>query len=292
MKRFIYKSVVFLLIPSIYFVIIGSINRYIGKDQKVDLQGASTLIAGDSHPMSSLNPDLLYNTKSVCQSAEPYIISYWKVKEILESNPVDTLILGFAPHNISAFNDFKFSDRQWSSQMFHRSYYLNDYKNISEVVDVDLYEYYKILMRHTCLYPKMNHINYVGKFSSLRISDVESYESAIKRHYYYRSERLGVSEVAISYLDSIIDYCQRNQTEIILTSNPVHHSYYENIPPAILSRYNQLSEKYSNDGLFVFNLTSSSYPDSLFTNVDHLNFFGATRFSKEFRQAKANRASE
>lgn len=288
MKRFIYKTIIFILIPCLFFVTNGVINSYVGKNQKVDLNGASTLIVGDSHPMSSLNPDLLYNAKNISQSAEPYVLTFWKIKNIFKSNKIDTLILGFSPHNISEFNDLKFSERKWSSEMFRRSYYINDFNSIDNFIKVDKYEYYKILFRYTSLYPETNHVNFIGGFSSSKTSNVESSKSAVMRHYYHDTIQLGVSKISISYLDSIIDYCRLNDTEVILTSNPVHNSYYENIPSAILSKYKELKGKYLQNNIFVFDKTSTIYPDSLFTDVDHLNFDGATRFSKEFNEARTH----
>ena len=61
--------------------------------------------------MTSLNPKLLYNTINISQGAEPYVLTYWKLKEILMLNKIDTLILGFAPHNISEYNDKKFLNK-------------------------------------------------------------------------------------------------------------------------------------------------------------------------------------
>lgn len=282
MKKFLYKIALFLAIPIFYLMANAAINYFTWKNQQVDLHEKTILIAGDSHPISSLNPKLFYSARNICQSAEPYVLTYWKLKNILKTNKVDTLILGFAPHNISGFNDLKFSDKLWSREMFRRSYFLINFRNlINESIPVDFFTYLDVLFDNTFLYPEKDHIHYIGSFSERKGTHLSDSLSAISRHFYYKGMELGVSKASITYLDSIINYCKQQNTTIILSSNPVHRSYYERIPDNILDSYYYLKDKYSKDGIFVFDKTNSFLADSLYYNSDHLNRIGAQYFTKE-----------
>ena len=259
-------------------------NFMIWKNQKIQLNGATTIIAGDSHPMSSLNPQLLHNAINISQSAEPYVLTYWKLKEITKTHNIDTIILGFAPHNIYGFNDLKFSDKFWSSEMFRRSYYIGEFSTIKNCIEIDKNELIKIFIKNTCLFPKLNHINYIGKFNSSKDSKLSDIASAINRHYYFKNVQLGVSQTSIIYLNKILNICKRKNIEIILISNPVHLSYFEKIPKKIIEKYYDLKKLISLKGIFVFDKTNSFYHDSLYSNADHLNYYGAINFTNEYKK--------
>ena len=76
--------------------------------------------------MTAVDPDLFENATNVCQSAEPPIVSYWKLKKILQGNTLDQIIFGLAPHNISECNDYRFCETKWSKEIFNRIYPIQD----------------------------------------------------------------------------------------------------------------------------------------------------------------------
>ena len=256
------------------------INRYLYNKQIVPIKDENILIAGDSHTQKSLNPEYFVSAQNISQSAEPYVLTYWKLKKIFNSYIPDTLIIGFAPHNISQFNDFKFSNEKWSSEMFKRSYPIEEFDRISNIISIDYTTYYKILLKQTALFPKTNHINYLGNYSTGTNNDLSDSETAINRHYYQKGIELNLSELAVNYLDSIVELCNINKIELVLVSSPVHKQYLNNIPLAIMDNYVDLTQKY-NINLIVFDYTKEVYPDSLFLNSDHLNENGAEMFTTE-----------
>lgn len=282
MRNFIVKSIIFMVFPVLFFGINMLLNNYFYNNQTFFIKDTKILIAGDSHSQKSLNPKFFNNAKNIAQPAEPYIITYWKLKYIFSqsSNIIDTLILGFAPHNISQFNDLKFSKDNWSSEMFKRSYPIEELNKIPNNISIDYSSFYKVLWKQTGFYPKRNHTNFIGSYKNKKTSDISDWNTAIQRHYFFEGKELGVSDVSINYLDSIVDLCDSKKMELVLVSHPVYEKYLKSIPSVIINKYSTLEREYDKKHI-VYNQTDKEYPDSLYLNSDHLNEYGAERFSKE-----------
>lgn len=259
------------------------INYIIYNGQTIPINKNNVLIVGDSHPQTSLNPEYFNDAQNISQLAEPYILTYWKLKSIFKSYIPDTLIIGFAPHNISQFNDLKFSDQKWSGEMFRRSYPIQEFYKISGIIDIDYKLFYKTFWKQTAFFPKRNHINYIGTYSNTNTSNIKDWKTAIERHYYQNGIQLGVSELAVNYFDSIVNLANSKKTKLIMVSNPVHEQYLKNIPVSIMEKYIELTNKYSMNHI-VFNKTMDKYPDSLYLNSDHLNEMGAKKFTEELNE--------
>ena len=281
MKKFVLQLLYFSIIPVIYFGTVHLINRAIYLEESVDLQNARLLIVGDSHSMNSLNPNKFESALNISQAAEPYFITFWKLKKIFETNQVDSILLGFAPHNISAYNDYRFTDSEWSERMFKRTYPIENYRSLEDKIGIDYSTYFKVLFRETFFYPKKNHINYIGKFKKSKISSVSDWEGPVERHFYRNGKELGVSNTSIQYLDSIVILCKNNDIFLSLINSPVHNSYFNNIPISFLEQYNKLKMNYIKEDIFLLDKAKCEYPDTFFFNPDHTNFYGAEKFTNE-----------
>ncbi|WP_407557770.1 hypothetical protein [Winogradskyella sp. 4-2091] len=277
MKKFIKSLIIFLAIPSIYFGANMLINRFIYVNEELPMTYKNVLIAGDSHPQLSINENYFSNAQNISQTAEPYVLTFWKLKKILNTIKTDTLILGFAPHNISQFNDFKFTRQPWVNEMMKRAYPIIEFD--TPLVDYSIYR--QVLWKQTAFYPKQNHIIYLSKFSNESTStNFSKWKKTVKTHYFDGRKELQVSEISKNYLDSIVDLCQVKNISLVLTSHPLHKKYINEIPIDIMEEYLRLNIKYSKSHI-VFDRTTDHYPDSLFFNIDHLNGVGAKKFTKE-----------
>lgn len=280
MKKFINKLLIFSLFPILYFGLNEVVNYGIYSNNTCKIKESNVLIIGDSHPQTSLNPKLFRSATNVSQTAEPYIMTYWKLKNILKTYHPDTVIIGCAPHNFSAFNDLKFSDRNWSSEMFKRIYPIQEFKSLSSI-DIDYMEFYRVLWKKTGFYPKFNHGDYIGGYANRHDLMILDVNTAIDRHYYNHGEELGVSEIAISYLDSLVNICITHGINPILVSNPVLENYYEKIPPVNKAAFEEVKARLISEGVTVIDKTTEYYADTLFINADHLNERGATIFTSD-----------
>jgi len=280
MKNFLIKSLLFLLAIAVYFVANMFVNRLLLNKQKVPVKDRAVLIVGDSHPQKGIDPNLFENAQNISQPAEPYVLTYWKLEKIFQTSVPDTLILGFAPHNISEFNDSKFSDKVLASALFERSYSIEKLDDIAGRVPVDYNAYYKTLWKQTAFYPKRNHVGYLGRYTNNKLSSTADWETAVQRHYFDGEVAFNVSSLALDYLNLIVDLCAANNVELVLVSHPVHENYLNNIPQHITDKHSSLMSQYGKDNI-VINNTAKVYPDSLYLNSDHLNAYGAERFTNE-----------
>lgn len=282
MRKFLIKILIFLLFPTAYFGINALVNFYMISGHKAEISQKRILIAGDSHPMTSLNPELFESANNISQSAEPYVITFWKLKKIFAEARPDTLLLGFAPHNFSGFNDQKFSDRLWADVLFKRIYPISNFESIRGKIDIDYTNLYRSIWKQISFYPRLAHGNYIGKFDFRKAGKISNAQRLIDDHFYYNNKEAGVSRLSINYLDSISHLCNQYQVNLVLVNNPVHKSYLNSIPKINRNVYQELKSKWSSKVLII-DKTASHYPDSLFFNADHLNGAGAERFTREVK---------
>ena len=282
MKQFLYRTFLFTLIPVLYFGINSQINFGVYSNQEIPVDDTEVLIAGDSHPMTAINPYLFESAQNISMSAEPYAITYWKLRQIFQISLPEVLILGFAPHNFSDFNDVKFSAPRFSHEMFTRIYSMDKtvdkLEDIEPFAPVDFVEYYKTFWKQTSFYPHNDHINYIGQFLIKNSSNLSDWQEIIQRHYYMEDSICNISELSEFYLDSIAGLCFQKNVDLILAGNPVHHNYYSAIPDRFIDAFNRIKAEFD-DRVLIVDKTSTVYPDSLFSNSDHLNVLGSRRFT-------------
>ena len=287
MNRFLKKLSKFAIILLGFFLFNSLINFCIIKKQNLPLEKTNILIVGDSHTKRSMNPNYFNNASNICQNAEPYILTYWKIKKIFNSFTPDTIVIGFSPHNISKFNDFKFSSSNWANEMFERSYTLLNINKLPKELKFNKKTYYKKVWKKLAIFPRKNHINYIGEYSNSKSSDLSDVKKIIDRHYYKNGHELDVSKISVSYLDSIVKLCESKKIKIILLASPLHKNYLSNIPGEISSSHKNILNKYSNDHITI-NWISNNYEDSLFLDNNHLNEFGAKKFAFEVKDFLKN----
>ena len=284
MKKFLRNIVLFLLGLILIFAVNWSVNYLIIKNSEIKINSSEILIIGDSHPMRAINPSFFNSAQNICQSAEPYSITYWKLKLVINNIKIDTVLIGFAPHNISDFNDLKFLDKKWSNEMFERSYLIQDFRSLDNI-SIDYYSYYRFLFKRLCLFPRLNHIYYIGNYDNDNRSNVSNVSHTIKRHFNYKNKPSKISQISINYLDSIVNLCIENDIVPILINTPVHNTYYTEIPKNIQKRFIIEIKKWKNKGIKVINHNSSNlYPDNYFFNSDHLNNSGASYYTPRLIQ--------
>lgn len=280
MNAFLKRLLLFTLILIGYLGVNYLINTTIISFQKSDLKITNIIIAGDSHPQKSINPKMFNSATSITQTAEPYVSTLWKLKYLLQDIQIDTLILGFSHHNLSAFNDLKFTNKTWSTEMYNRTYLTENFKLLNSKL-YDINEFYKTYFKNMCIYPNTKHFKFIGGYENFNLNKIEDYNKAIKRHYLINEQPAGISETAIAYLDSIANYCNNNNIALILTSSPVHQEYSKRIPEYIVDRYEKEKERLKKQHIQILDFTNAKYKDEYFLNSDHLNAEGSLKFTTQ-----------
>ncbi len=260
------------------------INIYITSIQDPFPSEVNIVIAGDSHLQKSLNPNDFVSAISIAQTAEPYIATYWKLKYLLNNTKFDTLILGFSHHNISAFNDLKFTDKTWSNEMYERTYLIHNFQSLEPSLYSNT-ELYTTYFKNMCSYPNLSPFKFIGGYENFNINKIDDYQKASNRHYYINGINAGISETSLAYLDSILYLTSSNNIKVVLTGSPVHNNYLTRIPTYISERYNKEKERLETMGVDIRDFSKTNYPDEYYLNADHLNIVGSQKFSSELKKS-------
>jgi hypothetical protein len=280
MNKFLKKTLLLFLYALIYVIITTVFNLLNIKKNKVSLADTEILIVGDSHIKKAVNPKFIPKSRNISQLGEPLILTYWKLKEILNANSVRVIVLGFAPHNISYLNDLKFVDKRWAFEMIGRSYSLPDIYLTPANLLIDHNILYHTAFKEISMYPKINHHSFLGEFENRIRSNLSDSISTIKHHFYKSKNNLhSISKVSLEYLDSIKRLCDQKKISLILLNTPVHESYNKNIPKLFLNQFEQIKNK----DMKVLDFSSLEFPDTLYEDADHLNLNGANIFSKKLK---------
>ena len=282
LKKFIITLSLFTAFLFCYFIVIFIINYNISDNISIDQK--DILIVGDSGLGAALEPKQMRSAQNICQNSEPYYLTYLKLKFLFDKNiNPDTVIIGFGHHNISNYNEYKLKDKLWADKMFNANYLLSkDILNIQKI-EIDYLQLFLVYSRNMCLIPKLSHYkSFIGEFQGRKGHNaINNFKNRIDRVFYYKD--YGVSELCISYLDSIVDISLKNKITPILVSTPVPNAYYELVPSIIKERYDLIKAIYLEEGIQVIDLTRSQYSPDYFYNEDHLNVRGARVFTTEVK---------
>jgi len=292
MKTFIKKLLFFVLIYALILLINFSLNSYFIKINIPEID-ANTLIIGDSYVNRAINPKFLNSSVNISISTEPYFVTYFKLKKLLETNDFNTVLLGYSYHNLSAFNDRKFNDSFWSNQIFQITYPIisfSEFKNLK----VDYLAYFKVINKYMCLFPRLKHNNYIGSFQNdYKERKKFNHNLWIEKQYYYKEKNVGISSISITYLDLLIELTEKKNIKLILVATPLHKSYLANIPANFKKEFEantfKILHKYKN--VEVWDYSNKFMEDKCFRNSNHLNQNGANIFSKLIKEriVKINR---
>jgi hypothetical protein len=231
--------------------------------------------------MTAINPALLPNACNIAQNSESYLITYYKLNHLLKNNTsVTRIILGFSYPNFSGYMDSLYYDDIATNDLFSRIYPIVAPSDLLPL-KVDLKKYYTVWLKNYLLYPKWNHLTYLGGFTELKYGlNKANLQSVIKRHYYYRSgQPAQISIINKNYLYKIIQLTQQRNIQLVLVNIPLHPKYLKEIPPRFIQFYNQLKQEFLQKGIIVLDYSSLVLNDAYFKDYNHLCLEGANYFT-------------
>lgn len=288
-SSFILLSV--LIILAIHFAGFYLINKQLRPDKFVLRNDIHTLIMGDSHTQTSLNPEMIEGGVNVSLSSEPLFCTYYKLKFIHGMNPgIKTLILGYSYHNLAMSNDsalfkspvimeryFPLLDSEGRKILMQQSGILDYYFRYWFRLPAKPYAFTssKGLFRDVSREDlKFWGFYYAGKGSVLDTAAIKNAEHNryIDNKYNYR----GMSETMVNALFDIAEYCKEHNIDLILFNAPVHRLYADRIPEQAYKEYKLLidSLKHYYNAVYI-DLFRMDLPDSLFGDQDHVNASGS-----------------
>lgn len=280
-NKFIKHSAIFCLCFVMYSAINLMINKVFIKSVS-PINETNILILGDSHIETALNPNGLPNATNIAQSAEPYVVSLWKLEKILSYYTPDTVILGFSAHNLSDFNDLKFSHSIWSKEIAERTYGIFDLTDVSDKIEIDYQMLFRMSFKHLCIFPKKKHLTYIGNFTRHTEHNLSN-ANAIERHFFFEGKPCNLSVLSINSLNSIKELCRKKGIQLILISTPVHESYRKGIPEKFKDELHKISTRYSSEGVYILDYSTLELHDSCYLNINHINTFGSDILMENLR---------
>lgn len=263
------------------------------------LQGKeiNVLFMGDSHIFHGINPEYLDNSFNYASGAENYIKTYYKVRNVLETDSlkVNTLVLQIDPHTFSTrYTD---EDNLLSEyELYHNFITLKEAREITGDGLFNLWlegnlpvlgngEEFGILLGGI----KLQEINKYGWLKSESdYSLKEDKEAELQRSYdiaFNNQER--ISNLSFEYYLRTIDLAQKHNVTLVLIKMPLSDDYF-----TMLKQRNITNENYYETIFEATNKTISHYfvldysgefteKEYLFGDPDHVNFIGAEILSKQ-----------
>ena len=256
------------------------------------------LIIGDSHTECSLNPDYMPGVKNISLSAEHYLLTYYKLKRLLDANPhIHTVVVGYSYHNLNQFYDDFLKEEEHSRQWINPYFPLLDAEGQDMVqgtpgylVSKLKYHYGLPLKLDFALLCKLlsgtllvEDFSFWGHFREdpLNLLQAKYLKRTLDIHFYREGGIQGLSPLQIYYLFRIAEECEFRRVNLVLLMTPLHKTYRSNIPPGFPEFYRGLADtltrRYPHTHFKDF--SELAVPDNFFRDTDHMNKYGALYFS-------------
>lgn len=283
MKNFIKQLVIFIIPLIVIFIILEYAIRQIPNTYKYKnewmLQHAdnlNTLIVGNSHCMSGINPSFLtnnaFNFANSSQDLERDYFILTKYEDIYAE--LKQVILSFSYCTLQDKMDYTDKPR-----LKYYGIYIGyeKYKYSMEITSNITYEKVREYLKDGSLQcsPLGFRVNIPSK-DDLNISGIK----AAKWHTLNNQESLTDN---LKFLNKIIQFCENRQIKLILVTTPTWHTYYEHLDEHQLNQIYSIATEITENHKNVFYLDflkDIRFNDKDFSDGDHLSEEGAEKFTK------------
>lgn len=256
------------------------INNYYGYKIKKD---QNILVLGDSHTEYAVDDSVFKSSINLSHSADTYFYSFLKLRRMKEENPqIDTLLLALSNHNLL----IEYEDR-W---LFNTAHIKSKFRIYTDLMDFSDFMFLfksnssgviqgfieapkysvKLLFRGELQERDL------GKFlpseRNKLLEDIEQLKDNKKQRL------LKYSENEKKYLFKIVDFCNKNNIELLFIGTPLH-SEYVNRKEKEFAFFNEFYSSNLQEFKYL-DYTKFAIPDSGFQDSDHLNASGAKFFTE------------
>ena len=285
MRKFILRSMVFFGLSIIFLSIFQIILIWPKKRLLTMPQGATTVFLGNSTVEGALVDSIIPGTYNFARSAETYDMIYAKLKLLKNYNPKlkNVIVTLDGPILYSDTYISHGSPKAVLLEQFSGKDWLNNFKYYSVESDKQfistLYHFYNIrpMLLYTFGIPGGEE-NYLGGFRPIERNNLENDLEEIKNG----GDLMGYETdlppwINIYYLDKIVDYCRKNDLDLVFLTTPRHKSIWYDT--RYIDFYNNLD-----NGIPLLDFYKEELPDSFYADVTHLNQAGAIYFSKKLKE--------
>jgi len=256
-------------------------------------EGKDILLLGESQLANGFNPVWIEGSVNIGQFAEPWVLSYFKLRYILQHNPnLKTVVIPISSIHFKPRFDDLFGEYVFASEFFYRSVLITDHEDF-DPFKVPWNRYQEQFIRYNVI-PNYNFFaqwgfDLFGKERQLRYPFIGEYQGMNPGAEEYDYEKLGselyykgnkpCGKTNAQYIDSIARITSHNNIKLVVVSMPIHKGLYHQVPDSIKQYIGTLIEKakcYNN----VYHLPCDTlYENHLFHNYSHLSHEGAKHLS-------------
>lgn len=286
----------FIYILKVLFVVFAILSLFIFVDinytkSVYDIaprKNITNLIMGDSHTQTAINDTLINSCFNSSWSSENYFYTFYKLLYYNKKFKVRNVIIGFSNHNISSlYNNFN-DNLNNKSGLIHKYMPIIDIKGkwilfksspvifLSAIQEVFKYEINYLLKKND-----QDKLPWEGRYYDSKYSNLDDsiISKSSKRHYYDEKGQVReLSNIQIEYLNKIMEFCNDNNINVILIKTPLNEKYNKMIPVEFKGYFDNLCKNLNGNCFFDF--SNIYFENNLFGDGDHLNYFGALKFSK------------
>lgn len=302
MKRFIRITLVFLLPLIVIAIVSESFTRSLPNSYKYkhdyiqkNGEGIKTMILGNSTTNTAINPIFLDSTFSFANPAQLLEYDFYILKEYHKyCKNLRNVIIPLDYVNLFHPEYEKANDNSWYLSIYYRIYLNYPKHSIFSKYNYEISNPLsfrnKAMLYLSSLITKKEYgkgcdsLGHAVGGRDFHYADDEDINDLAVIKYLNRSSEMNIPVNSL-YVDSIANYCQSHQLELIMVTCPKWHGLVEKLDPnrlrTIGSVAEEVTKKYScanyknylYDSLFI-------YDKRFFLDVTHMSEFGSERFTR------------
>jgi hypothetical protein len=291
MKKFLFKSFVFIFILVVTFVTfeaytddkLYAINGP-NTEQQIDLsfeyavkEKYDLIALGNSRVYRGINPDKLsMKAFNFAHDNDCFNQAYYKLKYLERNNNLPKyLILGVDYFEFSYLLD----TRNYAYRKYLGKEYLKDFND-----DFNAYTNQMLMVKQNQFFLRLDNIKRVvnkdAKIPYLKENgQYIRYGKAKKRDYVERNSQM--LDIQLKYFIDILDYCDQKDIEVFMVLLPLRENELKNYDNETLDAYNKFFNARTGEHVhFLDYSTSDKFTIEDFQDITHLNIEGADKFTK------------
>ena len=289
MKKFLNYSLIFITLVITFFTSLFFITKKIVIDKtnyKIE-KSIDKIIIGHSHSECAFNDSLVNNCKNISASADSYFYSYYKLMTILNNNNnIKTIFVEFSNNQLTQQSDkWTWDDKYlpFKYQVYGTFINKEGFNFLLNKNPKGLFAGQIKMLRQNIKIITTSHYNYLynrGGYLYLTGNNLKNeLENQLKDNSNDKKDSI-ISESNLIYLEKILSFCKEKNIKVYFIRSPMHNKYNGIYNELILQ--NICKTRFRTIEFLDF----KDYPleDSDFSDLEHLNYRGAKKFSIWFNK--------
>lgn len=284
-----------------------ALNQYLFQKIVPELSEDDRIVScGVSFSQFSLSDSIIPHFRNASMKGKSGLGIYLTAQKIIENNSqVEALICDASILGLPIYRDYKFYLPVFAPSEFETVYPLIAWKDI-RTYPINYKYFFKSQMRNEWV-PNWRYIKnflhntfgcfdfqlpYIGNYAPQTGNHLEGsrkvFSKRLKQMQGLTGETAPMSTIDVHYTDSLVQYCQQKEVNLIFYCAPVHHEFISLIPSEYRTKFKESLNLLENQpGVKVLNFSDLDLDDDCFFNANHLNNKGAEIVSKMMRDSLA-----